>query len=206
MMNGILHQTLASPTGKLAGINSVNGSSFNKICNKLALQEGTTCSNCYAKRYQRIYKALGLHLEHNTSILTTETIKRRDLPVFHDNETIRFNSYGNIYNSQQMLNYRNICLKNKNTQFALWFKNVPAVASVLEQYGKPSNLILIYSVMSVDPTSIRIPKRIKPYVDKTFAVYKKPGPNININCKGACKSCMICYTKNNVNRISEVLK
>ena len=93
----------------------------------------------------------------------------------------------------------NLTLKNPHTNFTLWTKKKSLVVSYCEKYGKPENLILIYSNEIIGSIA-KLPK----YFDKTFNnVFKKDS---SVNCFQKCIDCLLCYTKNDVKTIIEVKK
>ena len=120
----------------------------------------------------------------------------------------RFEAFGDIQNEIQVINYFNICDKNKHVNFALWTKN-PAIISRTINNGckKPKNLQIVLSSHYLNKET-DIEKWN--FVDKIFTVYTKEyieENNIEINCKGeSCLICQKCYRKNRENYINEELR
>ena len=119
-------------------------------------------------------------------------------------EIVRLESFGDVYNTNQAINYLNIVRVNPNQTFAWWSKNMGIVKAAIEMSGgKPDNLILVESAPIMDTT-------IKPsneYVDKTFTVFRKSDDDPFINCGGrCCLTCQTCYHKETESDIREALK
>jgi hypothetical protein len=66
----------------------------------------------------------------------------------------------------------------------------------------PDNLKLIYSNPKIDSKDIKPPKHFV----KVFTAYSKDTKIKNINCRGKCVDCMLCYSDNNVKNIREIIK
>ena len=77
------------------------------------------------------------------------------------------------------------------TTFTLWTKKANWVKQVMDQRGKPRNLILIYS----NPYKDKVVKDLPKYFDKTFNNVTTDSQDIN--CDGKCQDCMMCYTIGN---------
>tara|TARA_Y100000004_G_C8647403_1_gene299635 strand:+ start:84 stop:356 length:273 start_codon:yes stop_codon:yes gene_type:complete len=75
-----------------------------------------------------------------------------------------------------------------NTTFTLWTKRTNIVNKAIKKFGKPDNLILVYSALGLD-AEIELPK----HFDKVFIVQSKKDDKTN--CFGACMDCLKCYTK-----------
>ena len=200
MFNGRLWVTKGS--GKMEGINSINVSPFNKFCNRMSKIIGSTCYKCYARALAVMYKRLLAYCIGNQKVLN-RVLEDKELPRFFNDKIMRFNSYGAIVTVNQMRNYLTICYNNPEVTFGLWFKNHPIVWKVLKEMDKPDNLILNYSTFMVDPEDITVPKRVAPYVDRVFNVYKDKTEGIDFNCHGQCKDCLICYSRNDVKVVNE---
>ena len=71
--------------------------------------------------------------------------------------------------------------------------------SYCKKYGKPENLILIYSNEIIGEIA-----KLPEYFDKTFNnVLKKDS---SVYCFQKCIDCLLCYTKNDTETIIEVKK
>ncbi len=200
--------------GKMSGFASLSTSPMNNtFCINRAKREGTICQKCYAMRMAKIYSALYKALIKNYEVLTSQIIPIDKMPLLNY-LAFRFESFGDIQNEIQIINYFNMCLRNKNVQFTIWTKNMNIFTKLFKKgykgikYEKPKNLIIIVS-------SPYINKALKisdyPFADKVFTVYDKQyieKHNIKINCGAlSCLSCMRCYNKKNKEvYINEILK
>nr|DAZ81353.1 MAG TPA: hypothetical protein [Caudoviricetes sp.] len=204
-----VHYTLRH-TGKMAGMMSLSTScTMNKNCLYRSKNPKTVCSHCYAQRQLKIYKTLEKCLIKNTEILTGRVLEDRELPIINA-LYFRLESFGDLNNTTQVINYFNLCKKNKNVRFALWTKNLWLIESVLNAgVKKPSNLQIIYSLPILNDKNETI-FAWYPFVDKVFTVFTKDyikENNIEINCGAeSCLKCAKCYKKNNVKYINEQLK
>ncbi len=195
----LLHVTTPSKTGKLNGIPSINTSVLNNdFCSRMR-ESDSICSKCYASRMEKRYTNLHLAIEKNDALLSHSIIPRDFLPVFIT-QAVRFHSLGELINSTHLINFINIVEKNPNTIFTLWTKRKDIINKVFSKRIKPSNFILIYSTALMNKIS-KLPK----HFNKVFSVHSK-GSHADINCHGACITCMKCYTHNNIIFINEVLK
>ena len=181
-------------TGKMNGMQSISTScKSNPHCAENANVKGSVCEKCYAQRFTSMWKSLNDHLEKNAELLTKEIIATKDLPVINACY-FRFEAFGDLHNTTQLINYFNICKKNPDVHFALWTKNPGIVKEVADQ--KPKNLQIILSSLMLN-TPIDISKM--PYIDKVFTVYDKETiakDKININCGAKnCLTCHKCYKK-----------
>ena len=203
-----LHITNHSPKQKMEGMRSISTSVLkNEFCQKRRKCEGSICQKCYAENQVKRYKRLSQCLEKNTEILTTSVIPYAELPRMTD-RFFRFESFGDLSNDIQFINYLNICEKNPQTNFALWTKNFGIVDQVLKYMNKPTNLFLIASSSEINKKEDLINQF--PWIDKVFTVYTSKFAEengIQINCGSRkCIDCRLCYTENSVKEINELVK
>lgn len=207
----MLHITQASKTGKLEGINSINTSVLNNaFCNKMRkgnevlkrTELSIVCEACYAATLEKQYTNLHKAITRNDSLLSDAPLPIRYIPVIMD-RVLRFHSLGELINIQHLDNFCTIANYNPETFFVLWSKRTDLINKYFSDNDKPINLSLIYSSPKVGKI-----EKLPPYFDKVFTVHaKKPSDNtININCHSKCKDCMLCYSKNDVIYINEVVK
>lgn len=118
----------------------------------------------------KMYKSLNECLESNTEILTKNIIDWDDLPRIYS-LYFRFESFGDLNNEIQLINYFNICRKNPEVKFALWSKNLFIIdKAIKEGHHKPDNLMIIAS----SPFLNKIADYSQyEFVDKVFTVYTK---------------------------------
>jgi hypothetical protein len=119
----------------------------------------------------------------------------------------RFESFGDLNNAIQVINYFNICKKNPGVKFALWTKNPDYIAEAIRAgHEKPENLNIVLSSLFLNKER----KTRYSFIDKVFTVYDPEFIQENkteINCGAKnCFSCGLCYEKNGVRNIREKLK
>lgn len=196
-----------SMSGKMNGIPSISTSCLaNPICLQRMLDGESICAHCFAETTLNRYKDAGKAMLNNTYLLTESILDTDLLPVFPNVSIVRIESFGDVANVTQAINYCNICKKNPAVTFAWWTKNVSIVAKAFDIVGKPENVILIESSPKVN---VEKPKSSE-YVDKVFTVYSKEyiiEHNIDVNCGArCCATCRRCYSKNTGTQVKEQLK
>ena len=198
-------------SGKMEGMQSLSTSvTLNPHCQERAKHADCVCSHCYASRMLNMYKTLEAKLADNTALLTREIIAREFIP--HLNVIMfRFEAFGDLNNEVQVFNYFNIANENPFTRFALWTKNPWIIQNAIEQGAiKPENVTIIYSSPALNCRADNM-LNLYSFIDKIFTVWTKDyleqHPEIVINCgKKKCIACGICYLKNNIVFVDEVLK
>lgn len=194
-------------SGKMEGMQSLSTSCLcNKYCKNRSSNSELVCSHCYAQRQMKMYKNLNACLERNTKILTGRILKEAEIPMINAS-FFRFESFGDLINATQVINYFHICKKNKHVHFALWTKNPWIIEEAIESgEKKPSNLQIVYS----SPCLNEVIEPVYDFIDKIFTVFDKnyiKEHNVDINCGAkSCLLCNKCYRKNNVRYINEKLK
>ena len=212
--NRILHICF-NHTGKMAGMYSLSTScTLNEYCVKRSNNPDSICNLCFAQSMFKNpwYKWTLKRCEHNTHILTTSILDTEVFPLVNA-FAFRLESFGDIQNTTQVVNYFNFCKVNPRVTFALWTKNPFIIANAIRAgYAKPDNLIIIYSSPLIDrPVSLAKIQNVFPFVDKVFTVWRDTDTaakhNTKINCGArACMKCLKCYTKGGANEIAELLK
>jgi len=195
-------------SGKMAGIPSISTSVLcNPICNARRANGDSICAHCFAAATLSRYSKANEHAERNAAILTSRILDKSILPVFGNVRFVRIESFGDVANVTQAVNYAHIAQVNPGVIFGWWSKNIWLIEKAFDSIGgKPENIILIESSEKVnvekEPSS--------PYVDKVFTVYDKKFIKENaveINCGArSCVSCQRCYTKGTETRVHEILK
>lgn len=194
-------------TGKMEGMASLSTScTCNLYCKKRSGNKSLICSHCYAERQMKIYHNLEKCLIKNTEILTNRILDKTELPIINF-LYFRFESFGDLININQIVNYFNICKKNPKVHFALWTKNPFVIADAINKgVAKPRNLQIVYS----SPMINIVNDPGYDFIDKIFTVYDKKyikENNVNINCGAEkCLLCGKCYNKSKVRYINEMLK
>lgn len=202
-------------TGKMAGMYSISTAcTLNEYCLKRSKNPDSICADCFAQSMFKNpwYKWTLKRCEHNTHVLTTSILDVDDLPLINA-FAFRFESFGDLQNTTQCVNYFNICKLNPRVTFALWTKNPFIIANAIRDgHAKPENLIVIYSSpIKNKPVSLAKIQSVFPFIDKVFTVWttkeKAAEHNVCINCGArACLKCLRCYTKGGENEIAELLK
>ena len=200
-------------SGKMAGMISLSTScELNPRCIERSKVEGSICEKCFAFTHFKRYTNNRPAFERNTKALTTLDVKAEDVPVLNA-FMLRFESFGDLINEQQLKNYFTIAKVNKNTKCALWTKNPDIIAKAIKHgEKKPSNLVVVYSspTLNKEIPLEKIQKKY-PFIDKTFTVYSKDfiegKPKNFINCGGKqCIQCGTCYKKTGSKTIREKVK
>lgn len=195
-------------TGKMTGMFSLSTScKCNERCLRNAKVKGSICEKCFAMRQMEYQASMQDPLAQNYQILTTEIIDWDDLPIINA-LYFRLESFGDVANVTQCINYMHLIQKNPHTFFAWWSKNMDIVNEMFKQtgYEKPENVNFIQSSLFVD-------KATRPaywFVDKVFTVFDEETikeRDININCGAkSCLKCLLCYKKNDVVYVNEEKK
>lgn len=195
-------------TGKMSGIKSIGTSC---LCNKSCITRHNTrdsiCANCYSFRLQDLRQELKNKLALNTLFYSTYEIKPEQVPRINA-ACMRFESFGELNNELQFLNYRLIAAMNSHCIFTLWSKMLFLIDRAFKHnhISKPANMIIIQSSVFTNKAD-----KIKyTFVDKLFTVYSKEytaANNINITCGARdCLACMKCYSINNTVYLNELEK
>lgn len=197
-------------TGKMSGLHSLSTSvTVNPFCIKRQANGNSICAHCFAASMMKQYKSLNECTAANAEILTASILPASVLP-FIPVRFFRFESFGDLINANQVINYFNIARKNPETLCALWTKNPHIIAKAIAAgHSKPANLQIVLS----SPLVNKPVKSTKyDFIDKIFTVYdKQTAKGVNINCGArSCLACGRCYRPNpdgaKIQYINEVLK
>lgn len=194
--------------GKMDGMMSLSTSCLcNPQCKRYSEDPDKICSHCYARTQMSYMTSMQGCFERNSKLLTERILTREEMPVLNA-VYFRFESFGDLINEVQCINYFNICKANPSTKFALWTKNPHIVSMVINKgIKKPRNLQIVLSSHYMNKAS---DPRAFDFVDKVFTVYDKEyikEHEVEINCGARnCLSCKKCYTKNKTMFINEKLK
>ena len=204
-------------TGKMEGIQSISTAvTLNPFCQEQQKVKDSICSHCFAEAMMKMYDALDAKLARNTELLTTKVLDESELPDTTGQKIFRFESFGDLNNETQLINYLNIAKHNPDTRFTLWTKRYKRVHDYFATHDVPENFTLILSSMMVNVkmplTFMKKLGKFKPGQLKSFTVYDKDyimehWAEMNLTCGSRfCMGCRLCYDKNEVEEISEVLK
>lgn len=194
----------------MSGLHSISTAvTVNPYCIKRQAKGDSICAHCFAASMMKQYKALNEATARNAEILTASILPVSVLPLI-PTRYFRFESFGDLINTNQVINYFNIAKKNPDTLCALWTKNPQIIAkAILMGYDKPVNLQIVLSSPFVNK-AIKSTKWT--FVDKIFTVYDKQAAKaVNINCGArSCLQCGRCYRPNpdgaKIQYINEILK
>lgn len=204
-----LHITTAH-NGKMDGMQSLSTSPWKNIqCERNCKIENAICNHCFSRKQMKAFPTMEKPLATNYEILTSRILPVYELPIINA-LYFRFEAFGDLANEIQVINYFNICRANPHVKFALWTKNARHVKKAIEAgHEKPENLNVIYSSLFVnDCADIERIKKRYPFIDKVFTVYdEEHGANVAINCGARkCLKCRLCYEKNGVEYVNELIK
>ena len=170
-------------SGKMQGIRSINTNPFtNDFCNNSSKMD-TVCQKCYSRRFLSFRVNNQKCFQVNNELLIKKNIS---IPKLNDN-IFRFNSHGELINSQHLINLMAVVNSFPKTVFSLWTKRIDIVKRYLKNNVKPDNLILIRSSLKLNK-----PDRLPPQFDKVFTVYSDKA---DINCPKNCMDCLKCYNQ-----------
>lgn len=193
-------------SGKMEGITCLSTSNLcNPFCAARKQNPNSICSKCFADGTCKRYSALNQNMARNTEILTARLFDISELPVINA-QIFRFESFGDLVNATQCMNYFRICKRNPGVRFALWTKNPNFVQQAINAgESKPDNLVILLSSHIIGE---RADASRWSFVDKTFTVYKKDQlGDAHINCGSReCMMCQRCYRKETETDIRERLK
>ena len=191
-------------SAKMEGFPSISTAcTCNKFCLARLKQKIGICAKCFAYAKLKFKKNLAENLKKNYEVLTKEVLPDEALPTFcKDVDQCRIESFGDIENVEQAINYINIAIKNPNVMFGWWSKNEAIRSQAIAMKGKPENMICVYSspMVNKEVTFEELYAKGWTYIDKIFTVFTKEYAKehyIDINCGArACKfgrGCGRCY-------------
>ena len=194
-------------SGKMAGLPSISTSCLdNPICQARMKDGNSICAHCFAAATLNQYKTCGEHASNNLRLLSENVLALDLLPVFGNVRFVRIESFGDVANVNQAINYLNIAKVNPEVTFAWWSKNMSIIAKAIEIIGRPENIIFIESSERVNVAKAKS----FDFIDYVFTVYDKKyikENSVNINCGARrCLACGRCYHKGNSEQVREQLK
>lgn len=193
-------------SGKMEGITCLSTSNLcNKFCAARKNDPNSICSKCFADGTCKRYAALNKNMAANTDILTARLFDIDEFPMINA-MIFRLESFGDLNNALQCMNYFRLCKRNPGVRFALWTKNPNFVQQAIDAgESKPENLVILLSSHIIGK---RADASRWPFIDKTFTVYEKSQLDDQyINCGSrSCLTCQRCYHKHTETDIRERLK
>lgn len=203
-------------TGKMAGMLSLSTSPHGERCRENS-KRYEVCKHCYSKACDAQYKNFHAMLMQNLHILTTRVVPVEEWVRINYNawRFVRLESFGDVNNVVQVVNYFNLCKANPKVTFSVWTKNIDLYYAAIQNGNeKPANLIIIASSPMLNRVWI-LPSKYYEIVDKVFTVYTYEHIKANgitpcfINCGArSCKKCQRCYhhNGNGIEYVNEILK
>lgn len=206
MENNEIYNILISTHDKKGKMNRMISINTNSLTNPFCIEQRKNtkyiCSHCYGTKYLKFRKNAPIKYQKCGDFLSSRLLKNNEIPLIN-NLYVRFHSFGEIINDIHLKNIYIITKRNPKVNFSLWTKRIEMIEQEKEQ--KPINLILIQS----NPY-INNPNYTKHSMfDKLFSVYTKDyvkKNDIKINCQKKCINCLMCYQKNNITNINEIMK
>ena len=209
--------TITEHQGKMTMIPSIStNKKMNANCRSMSCSSNPDCicKYCYADHVMAMYPNLEASLTNNTDVLAGRELtftEIRNISKFFLNTAIaRFESFGDLNNETQLINYIRIARAAKHTKFALFTKQYTIVKKYFES-GKrfPDNVTLILSSPYIDHVlSDSVVNVFKQYHRRviTFTV-TRDNTNPGINCgKARCVECRNCYDARNPRNVIELIK
>lgn len=204
LLNGQSFGITNEMSGKMEGMWSLNTSAnINPFCLKMRECAGVICKSCYTKGKEKMQVNCHTAWVNNYHVLSENVLKDRELPIINQ-QVFRFDAHGELVNRIHYKNLIKIAEANPRTMFALWTKHL----AVVRDGGliRLKNLIHVFSTLKLNELK---PKRPKGF-DKAFSVYSRPfireHADIKINCAKSCNECRLCYEKNDVAYVNELIK
>lgn len=186
---------------KMREMYSLNTSTkANKFCNTMHGNKDCVCSSCYAFTLESMRGKVRRRYEENGITLSKRVMKDSEVPIL-DFDYTRFNAFGELLNIIHYRNLMKIVEANPKVVFALWTKR-PELFK--KEMVLADNLFYIYSSLKRNEEP-KLPKGF----NKTFTVFNKPFAREHdtpINCSASCKSCLLCYSDNDIIAIHELIR
>lgn len=200
-----------SMSGKMLGVLSLSTNcKFNARCIRNMAIKGSICEHCFARNTIEHYKkGLAKNTKRNLEILTEKVIPVSDWVTFNADDLghmIRIESFGDVQNAVQCINYMNLARANADCMVTAWTKNPDIWKTAIDiekMAGRdfPENMILIQSALFLN-TEIA---PAFPFIEKVFTVFDK-AINNGINCgERKCRNCKRCY-RHGADFVRELLK
>lgn len=200
---------------KLNGINSLSTCCLdNAFCLERIKNECSVCSHCYSATQQKTQLALqdrnvinGIILRN---IVIPEKYWKKHINKADISKFFRIESFGDVQNKIQAINYINFVNAFKSVHFAAWTKNNGIWHFAFMESGKLQNLSFIVSSNEVNKPELYHLKN-DTNIDHIFTVYDND-TDVVINCGGreCMKDCIRkgkgCYYTNTEKVINEKLK
>ena len=217
MINDTEYLTISEHQGKMTMIPSISTNKWmNEHCRQMSqsCNPDCICTHCYVDKTMKMYPRLEGSLTNNTHILTERELTSSELKeiakAFLNTAIVRFESFGDLNNETQLLNYVRIARTARHTKFALFTKQYKIILDYFKS-GKrfPDNMTLILSSPLINHVLHEsFISQFKQYHRRviTFTVTDdKSNPSINCG-KRRCVECRNCYDARNPRDVVEYIK
>lgn len=212
------HINTKKQKSKLNGINSLSTCCLdNSYCLERIKNNDSVCAHCYSANQQTAQLALQDRNTINGIILRNIFIPAKYWKRFVNpadlSKNFRIESFGDVQNKLQALNYIELVKAFPRVRFAVWTKNTGVWAFAFAQSGKPKNLSFVVSSNLLNKPELYHTKTYD-FVDHVFTVYDSAfisSNNVQVTCGGrSCMECIkrhkACYFTDTDMAVSEQLK
>ena len=216
-INDYEYITITEHQGKMTLIPSIStNKKLNENCMKMS-QCGNSdciCTHCYVDKTMAMYPRLEGSLTNNTEVLSKRELTSSEISeiakFFLNIAIARFESFGDLNNETQLLNYIRIARAARHTKFALYTKQYHIVRKYFESGRRfPDNVTLILSSPYIDhvlhESFVNIFKQYHRRVITFTVTRDKTNPKINCG-KRRCVECRNCYDARNPKDVVEYIK
>jgi hypothetical protein len=188
---------VSTMTGKMQYIPAINTNTLtNPFCIKMhdSNSPGCICVHCYSHDMLNGHrKNCAPVWQRNSDLLSGSVLADDQIPVINSH-SFRFHGHGELLNVNHYLNFCRIARKNPKCTFALWTKKRDIIKGATnnllrgEVYGRPANLILVYSNPTIDKVMYKPPVGFDKVFNNTSTLTEAD------NCSGRkCINCLQCY-------------
>lgn len=195
--------TISVMTGKLSGIDALNTNPLtNDFCKKMSENKNSICHYCYSRRMLKTFRCMCTEAFQRNSRILSEQILTETQLFRPFTQYFRINAHGELINHNHIENCMNLIKYNPAVFFGLWTKRVNLVRGYT---GKLKNVNFVYSTPKLNVLKPKLPAGF----NKVFSVYTKDFAvknSVKVNCHGNCNACKICYTRNRVKYVNEIIK
>lgn len=212
------HKSTKGRKSKLDGINSLSTACLdNAFCLERIANKDSICAHCYSATQQKQQLALQDRNTINGIILRNIIIPMKYWKKYFDptdlSKYFRIESFGDVQNKIQAINYINFMLAFPRVHFAAWTKNPGIWHFAFIETEKPKNLSFVISSLKLNVPQLHTMKTFS-WINHVFTVYDEntiKAENISINCGGRrCMDCIKrrcgCYFRDTDTIINEKLK
>lgn len=184
---------ITTHSGKMDGIRSISTNPLTNgfcVCSHSTTNERMICKHCYAHTYAKMRSALREHIQKNSELLSSAVLVPSMLPTY-DDMFMRFNSFGEIINTNHLINIFSICNKNPQTTHVIYTKRM----NLIEMFHCfiPKNLIVVESNPIINNIHCVPESWAANYVFNVVTNGYANENHIPITCIKQCNNCRKCY-------------